>query len=170
MQSLPNVVSWSIWDYRDCFNCVPFSLAHSSDVSLQGVMKEKPRDILEDVRREIQNTLLVISTANSTSSIDNREEREYRYEWDMILTHGPMGEYGHLQHRELSHVVKMACRRVGQGAIDRLYYFSPQPERTLGKGQPYSVRPQKLGMFHTCHAYIHSNTHTQRCSLTTARN
>jgi LmbE family N-acetylglucosaminyl deacetylase len=44
--------------------------------------------------------------------------------WEMIVTHGRIGEYGHMHHRQVHEIVKNICSDMS--LIQKLYVFDPQ--------------------------------------------
>lgn len=69
-----------IWDYEDCITCVPLFLPNSSSsTGWVGVDTTRPEIFSHFEERLAQ---LVKSKP-----------------WDRVVTHGPLGEYGHPQHR-----------------------------------------------------------------------
>ena len=92
-------VRMTMRSYVDCLHCVPMD-KQVTESAKQATMLYHD-SLLTDMKKEIG-----------------------RYDWREIVTHGPLGEYGHPQHRETHAAVAQGAR-----ALDmhhRLWYFRPR--------------------------------------------
>ena len=92
-------VRMTMRSYVDCLHCVPMD-KQVTESAKQATMLYHD-SLLTDMKKEIG-----------------------RYDWHDIVTHGPLGEYGHPQHRETHAAVARGAR-----ALDmhhRLWYFRPR--------------------------------------------
>ena len=120
---LLDVSSFQVWNFRDCSSCVPFLPKGQSTSNNQ-----------HDLEKMIKSELL--------SSV-----------WDIVATHNPFGEYGHVQHVELSRVLSEIV------SDERLAFFSPYSDyggnlgsalakyNILAKDTVYTTEGQRTRVF-----------------------
>ena len=92
-------VRMTMRSYVDCLHCVPMD-----------------KQVTESAK---QATMLY----HDSLPTDMKKEIG-RYDWHDIVTHGPLGEYGHPQHRETHAAVARSARELGMH--HRLWYFRPR--------------------------------------------
>lgn len=76
------------------------------------------------------------------SSVKSKVMDDVRYivrykDWDQIVTHNPLGEYGHIQHLSTNMIVTNVC--VEEKRTNKLYYF--EKYRKLQYFQSNQIRP-----------------------------
>jgi len=73
-------------------------------------------------------------------------------EWELIVTHNPAGEYGHIQHKQLSQFVSGICGE----KVGKLNYFGDFSQEPLAPRLPEAILKRKIDIlrFYQTQAFI----------------